>query len=421
MGSYTNPKGRFVEHIGYYLPRKGATVQRAIIFNKPRFLYWLATGAQPSRSVHRMLSYVDMMPKPLPRFGTKYMYEKPPKEYSKPEHPDLKRMGAMKTRYEEVKSAEEMNLLERELRTQYEISKQAKWNEEDDDVELVDSDAEDPVERTKTFHKLRRHLLEFEKDVKKLDIRKRDVLFRKMNKLASKGLVNIDKPKKKNEEGEEVEQLYGTTAEERIARDAKMAKLMKEKRKQYEKILHDIEMENPITQEDFAVYLAQNRPMKLSEAQDEALEYFEGAKQADQFVTKHDAEMAAHPITSYRPKEFTVDHEDPRIASRYPITPFPDIWTFDPYNYYDTKVGYGDIDDPNRAYDTLKDNGKPERLRTAEFRRKQNKGRKRARRWRFSTVNSCSTRLPFACQPNLSVAYTGLMTKISSSWRNEEW
>jgi len=42
QGSHTNLRGRFVEHIGYYLPRKGATVQRAVILNKPRIRYWLA-------------------------------------------------------------------------------------------------------------------------------------------------------------------------------------------------------------------------------------------------------------------------------------------------------------------------------------------------------------------------------------------
>jgi len=31
QGSYTNLRGRFIEHIGYWIPRKTKTVQRAYI------------------------------------------------------------------------------------------------------------------------------------------------------------------------------------------------------------------------------------------------------------------------------------------------------------------------------------------------------------------------------------------------------
>ena len=42
MGEKKNSKGRIIEHIGYWIPRKTNYVQRAVIFNKPRIRYWLA-------------------------------------------------------------------------------------------------------------------------------------------------------------------------------------------------------------------------------------------------------------------------------------------------------------------------------------------------------------------------------------------
>lgn len=42
MGYYKSRKGRFVEHVGYWIPRKTVTVQRSVILNKPRMRYWLA-------------------------------------------------------------------------------------------------------------------------------------------------------------------------------------------------------------------------------------------------------------------------------------------------------------------------------------------------------------------------------------------
>lgn len=43
-------------------------------------------------------------------------------------------------RYERVKNKEEMNLFERELRSQAEMTKQIRFNDEVEDIELVESD-----------------------------------------------------------------------------------------------------------------------------------------------------------------------------------------------------------------------------------------------------------------------------------------
>ncbi len=42
MGGEKNPRGRFIEKVGYYIPRQCKTVNRSIILNKNRLRYWLA-------------------------------------------------------------------------------------------------------------------------------------------------------------------------------------------------------------------------------------------------------------------------------------------------------------------------------------------------------------------------------------------
>jgi ribosomal protein S16 len=77
-----NPKGRYLEHVGYWLPRKTATVQRSMILNKHKIQYWLGVGATCTNRVHRILEKFDFVPKTPVPFGSASLYEKPEKEYS---------------------------------------------------------------------------------------------------------------------------------------------------------------------------------------------------------------------------------------------------------------------------------------------------------------------------------------------------
>jgi len=65
----------------------------------------------PSRAVHRILSYIDFMPKIMPPFGItrefgeifkylgfKQMYEKRPKQYDKPMGPERRALGKLAPR-----------------------------------------------------------------------------------------------------------------------------------------------------------------------------------------------------------------------------------------------------------------------------------------------------------------------------------
>jgi ribosomal protein S16 len=76
-----NPKGRYLERVGYWLPRKTATVQRSMIVNKHRIQYWLGVGATCTNRVHRILERFDFVAKQPVPFGSQSVYEKPEKEY----------------------------------------------------------------------------------------------------------------------------------------------------------------------------------------------------------------------------------------------------------------------------------------------------------------------------------------------------
>ena len=79
QGHKKNLKGRYIEHIGFWMPRHGNTYKRGVVLNKHKARYWLSVGAQPTDRAARLLSLFDMYPAPLVPFGSKSLYEKPAK------------------------------------------------------------------------------------------------------------------------------------------------------------------------------------------------------------------------------------------------------------------------------------------------------------------------------------------------------
>ncbi|HVA91663.1 MAG TPA: 30S ribosomal protein S16 [Chloroflexota bacterium] len=62
--SHSPRDGRFIEVIGHYNPRQEPSV---IVIDKEKALAWMAKGAQPSESVHRLMARVGILEyAPLP-------------------------------------------------------------------------------------------------------------------------------------------------------------------------------------------------------------------------------------------------------------------------------------------------------------------------------------------------------------------
>ena len=69
-------KGRAIERVGIWAPRKTKTVDRAISFNRYKIKYWLSVGATPTPAAQRLLAMAGLhVKKPVP-YGSKFLYEK---------------------------------------------------------------------------------------------------------------------------------------------------------------------------------------------------------------------------------------------------------------------------------------------------------------------------------------------------------
>lgn len=80
QGHKKNLKGRYIEHIGHWLPRHGTTYARGVVLNKHKVRYWLSVGAQPTPRVAQLLSLYGMFPAPATPWGAATRYETPKKD-----------------------------------------------------------------------------------------------------------------------------------------------------------------------------------------------------------------------------------------------------------------------------------------------------------------------------------------------------
>lgn len=192
-----NPRGRYIEKIGYWLPRKTVTVQRAMILNKHRVQYWLGMGATCTNRVHRILENFDYVPKyPVP-FGSHTLYEKPEKEYKLDYYKKVGPKGNNKELYLRQQLQEQMTVIMKRERLQQEaldnlgITPDAAIpGIEEVKTEEIESEEIDIFERKTKFDELLRRIEKHRKENVHLrgnDLRY-NIYMRKMNKLTRKDL-----------------------------------------------------------------------------------------------------------------------------------------------------------------------------------------------------------------------------------------
>lgn len=164
QGDKKNLKGRYIEHIGYWLPRHGATYKRGVVLNKHKARYWLSVGAEPTPRAARILSMFGFFPAPTTPFGSASLYEKPAKEHHIKHYRDTKkdqRSAALEFRQ---RLQGEMNRVARERLIQAEaMAAFGESAESRHDVEVlktddIESEEADAFKRVEKFNELQKRL-----------------------------------------------------------------------------------------------------------------------------------------------------------------------------------------------------------------------------------------------------------------------
>lgn len=167
QGEKKNLRGKYIEKIGYWMPRQQKTYKRGIVLNKHKMRYWLSVGAQPTGGVIRLLNKYDFYPnRPTPH-GTASVYEKPEKVYSMQ---GWKLKGKPKDNaihYQQLLQGQ-MNIIERQRRVQAEAMANLGVDNQMD-LELartddIDSEEGDIFERVKKFEELQKRFSKHRKE-----------------------------------------------------------------------------------------------------------------------------------------------------------------------------------------------------------------------------------------------------------------
>ena len=116
--------GKYIEEVGFWQPRGGKLVRRAVALNKHKLRYWLSVGAEPTLGVQRLLAKFgpEFYPKPVIPFGSASLYEKPEKKTFVSPFVDGREPQLLKNQELQYKAMlqEEINRVERKKRVQAE-------------------------------------------------------------------------------------------------------------------------------------------------------------------------------------------------------------------------------------------------------------------------------------------------------------
>lgn len=327
QGHYKRLKGRYIEHLGYWFPVKVNEHDRSIILNKSRLRYWVGTGAVYSPKVQKLLSFMDIAPAPWVSFGTQTLYKNNKEQFTRLSSGIKKIIDkAGESTYNErymkkIRAHDEENLLLRRVKFARSM------NQYIDEKEIIVEEkgvAEDDIKaRTEKFLKLKKIYDDIEAKDPLLSPLKREMLYRKMNELASMGLLSEKEQKEVNATSEEaIVNLY----EER-------------NKKAYEALLGAVNLFEPITKEEF-IEIA-----KIHVFAEDLDDYFDSffyeKEQSGKPLTKADLHIFCRIFSIDHDTDILTSYEKEKIEkndiapTRYPLTPFPDVNDYDPKDWFD--------------------------------------------------------------------------------------
>ncbi|EAS03050.2 30S ribosomal protein S16 (macronuclear) [Tetrahymena thermophila SB210] len=412
MPQKKNPRGRFLEHVGWWCPRQGKINQREIVVNKERVRYWIAMGAKPSEKVQKFLSYFDLAPKPLIKYGFKTLYEKPevtPKDYLNLSPYKIKNFD--NHLHEFIQQEEEVKFLKQQ-RMKNELIKQ-----------IADSDLKDSLDPKliqQELQSLQTELQQMNSQINQVDQKRRQFVIKRINILFSQ-LTKAEQHesfKQKILQGkEDLKEKIGS--DKFLRRSLEEASFNQTIEASYKNFEDQIEALKPITKEEFKDYL-------LSKGFHEA----KADKTVRRYFTEQVVVLKIHAIeaTTEVPE---VEHENQLHLEHFrkndqvifplpnSITPRPDINSYDAADYYEIPQIYDPATQANKAYNltSVTDKLNPVKREYAHFMFKNVMGRKKPTRVRtqnppaffkkgynnFSTINK-----PYYMSTFDYLRYTGL-------------
>lgn len=327
QGHYKRLKGRYVEHLGYWFPVKLNEHDRSIVLNKGRLRYWISVGAVHSPKVQKLLSFADIATTPWTSFGTQTLYKRNGEQKKRLDEGikkfiDNAGKDSHADRYaRKIRAHDEENLLLRRVKFGRALGQFV--NEKEEIIE-DNGVAEDDIQvRTEKFLRLKKIYDEIEAKDPLLSPLKREMLYRKMNELASLGLIV------ENEQKE-----ISSTPDDAIASLYEQRKV-----KAYNTLTGAIDLFQPITKEEF-ISVAKLH-MLVEDYEGPLDELFQRKTKSGLPLTKADLHIFCKIFTIENDNEVLSKSEIRRIEqemvapTKYPLTPFPDPNDYDPEDWFD--------------------------------------------------------------------------------------
>lgn len=207
QGHYKNRRGRYVEHLGYWIPiqSKKKKIERSLVFNKNRIRYWIAEGARIPYKARKHMSYYGLMNEPWINWGRKTTYSLILEKEKKKFNVLRNSQGEFKANYldkvDEQRSREENleNMLLRRVKLKQRLLEefQSVSQEEIVDALLMEGldleDDQDLMLRSAKYWALYAEYEKIERNPTLVHPLRKELVFKKLNSIADKGFMDRDR------------------------------------------------------------------------------------------------------------------------------------------------------------------------------------------------------------------------------------
>lgn len=357
QGSYKKLKGMTIENLGYYVPKKMDEHERSLILNKNRTRYWLAMGVVLGNKVQRFLCAYNMAPAPWISFGKSTSFPRPQQDIEKTYLQGVDKLFKAKsfignTSAEiiakiEQKSAE--NVYFRRIKFQERFNDYLEIENKDEFLQKIIEQTDQEIsqdsfeEKSYKFYQLKKIYDEIEQQPNFLPTYKKEMIYRRLNQLAEKGLMAEEEVQKIEEKTD----LKNEDNKMDLIEQAMLKKYESNQRKTSEKLDYLESLLNSIDRSEFISRCRENTELSQPEFNKKIEDYMKVHRDVNAPFTLLDVEYFCRLyIVDYldvqKYTNLQVELKQPNISrvyvpSTYSITPFPDMETYNPNDWYDMR------------------------------------------------------------------------------------
>ena len=202
QGHYKNLRGKYIEHLGYWIPKslRQKKLDRSLVMNKNRIRYWIGEGAVLTFKVRKHLSFYGLTNAPWIRWGRKTIYGNESKYYGTRQKTlqEFLEFNEHSEDQQRIREEQLENLILRRVKIRERLLQEFENKSQEDVLDYIlketddNGDDQDPIVRSTKYWLLKEEYDRIENSLALEHPMKKELLFKKLNSIAERGFMDKD-------------------------------------------------------------------------------------------------------------------------------------------------------------------------------------------------------------------------------------